>query len=507
MQLNSCAGYWQARLQKLLFLLALIGACPAAMGKTYYVDSAVQNDAGNGSQASPKKFLTSGMALMSVNGGDTLVLADGTYSTLQDAITRFTRLKNGKPDAYNVIKASVDGGAVLKGEFSLPLTSAYLQFEGLKWDSPFAKAVVGHHLKFLRCAFRGGPATGNAVSLAIGTNDQTPGAQYVLIEDSWVYGPGGRYKLIVYNAEFVVLRRVVVRHDAGWTYDGQNPQGGITIYNSKDVHLQNGIVIDSDLNYPGWEAGLYIVKNNDARILQVHAGTRVRGSMVLNVKNGAIGFDGLGKVQDAQVIDSVIWGAASGLSVNNGDHAITVRGMTVGKLTKIAFGLFGGRDASLDIRNTIIYGTNLPFSRQAGVLTHQYNNCNANNNSNCNSLGETAYNPLSNGLKYLPRVEAMAALKSAGEGRQQVGAQIVDRIGVDNSIYGDTGFDTPSGESLWPWPYEERLKSDLCADGIARGMCGKALSLTDYVWTYIGAASPIPKPAAAPGTVQKSIRN
>ena len=65
MQLNLCVGHCRTLLQRLVLLLALMVAIPLAMAKTYYVNTAVTNDAGNGSQASPKKFLTSGLALMS----------------------------------------------------------------------------------------------------------------------------------------------------------------------------------------------------------------------------------------------------------------------------------------------------------------------------------------------------------------------------------------------------------------------------------------------------------
>ncbi|MBL0125040.1 MAG: hypothetical protein IPP88_20800 [Betaproteobacteria bacterium] len=236
---------------KFLTLILLLCLSPQTVfGKDIYVDSMAANDTGKGTKASPKKFLISGLAMMSTSGGDTVTLAAGSYSAVGDAITRIVQLPNGKPGAYNVIKAAVDGSVTLTREFSLPLTSGYLQFEGLKWDSAYTKAVAGHHLRFLRCAFKGGPAIGNVATLVIGTNDQTPGAQHILFEDSWVYGPGGRYKILVYNAEFVVLRRVVARHDAGWTYDGRNPQGGITIYNAKDVYLQNSLVIDSDRTIP-----------------------------------------------------------------------------------------------------------------------------------------------------------------------------------------------------------------------------------------------------------------
>ncbi len=469
----------------------------AAIGKTIFVDAAAANDAGNGTPAKPKKILASGMAMMSAMGGDTLILASGTYSAPGDAITRFVRVPNGKPGAYNVIKAAVDGGVTLTGEFSLPLTSEYLQFEGLKWDSANSKALAGHHLKFLRCAFKGAPSEGNVATLTIGTNDHTPGAQHVLIEDSWVYGPGGRYKILVYNAEFVVMRRVFVRHDAGWKYDDRNPQGGVTIYNSKDVHLQNSLVIDSDLDYPGWGAGIYIVKNNDRTLLPVHSGTRVTGSIVLNVKGSAIGFDGLGRVVDARIQDSVIWDATNGLFLNNGDHAVSVGGLTVGKLTKGAFGVYAGPGATLDVQHTIVVNTDFAFAGEngRGTIARKYNNCNANRNGRCNAIGETTYSPFSSGLKYLPRIEEKTPLKNGGEGGRQVGAQIVNRIGANGSMFGEAGFDAQTSESLWPWPNEARLWSDVCA-GVTRGFCGKNLSLTEYIWNYLAPEGSIVRPYA-----------
>lgn len=468
----------------------------AAYGAVHYVDASALNDAGKGSQASPKKFLASGMALMSGNGGDTLVLAAGIYSDSKNGIARNTVVPSGKPGAYNVIKAAVDGSVLLTAALDLPLNAAYLQFEGLKWDSPLAKGIAGHHLKFLRCAFRGGPAAGNTVSLAIGTNDKTPGAQYVLIEDSWVYGPGGRYKLLVYNAEFVVLRRVVVRHDGGWSHDGRNPQGGITIYNSKDVQLQNAAVIDSDLAYSGWEAGIYLVKNTDSKTLPIHTGTRVRGSIVLNISGRAVGIEGWGRVQDARFEDTVIWKAGDGLSLNNGTHAVAARGLTVGNVSGTAFAIWGGSETTLDVRNSIVFNSRFAFQQQAGGVTHSHNNCSK--TGTCSSAGETSYDPISNGLKYLPRIEAGTPLKSAGEGRQQVGAEIVNRIGQSGSLFGEVGFENVGSDSLWPWPYEGRLKVDLCEGGIARGMCGTSLSLTDYVWSRLGSASPVARPIAAP---------
>ena len=117
----------------LIFCLSI----QTAIGKDIYVDSMAPSDTGKGTMASPKKFLASGLAMMSAAGGDTVILAPGSYSTPGDAITRSMRPPNGKPGAYNVIRAAIDGSVSLTREFSLPLTSAYLQFEGLTWDGAY----------------------------------------------------------------------------------------------------------------------------------------------------------------------------------------------------------------------------------------------------------------------------------------------------------------------------------------------------------------------------------
>ncbi|MBL0125041.1 MAG: hypothetical protein IPP88_20805 [Betaproteobacteria bacterium] len=220
--------------------------------------------------------------------------------------------------------------------------------------------------------------------------------------------------------------------------------------------------------------------------------------MVLNVKGAAIGLDGYGKVDDAHIQDTVIWNAASGLFMNNGDHALTVNRMTIGKLSKPAFALYAGRESTLDVQNSIIANVDRAFSGEMGrgKLTHQYNNCHANNHRSCYATGETSFNPLTGGLKHLPRIEMASALKKAGDAGHQVGAQIVNRIGGNGSMFGDSGFNAETTENLWPWPYEDRLRSDLCADGVVRGFCAKSLSLTDYVWNYLTPNAQIVRPYA-----------
>src|SRR6185503_211303 len=146
-------------------LLAGLFVAQASFAATYYVDASAASDSGNGSQASPKKYIQSGVSLMSPSGGDTLIIAPGTYSNTSDSISSPTK---GKAGAYNVIKAATDGSVVIKGGFDLGTGDHYLRFEGLKFDQQDVKVILGRYVKILRCAFKGGPSSGNNVTVQVG---------------------------------------------------------------------------------------------------------------------------------------------------------------------------------------------------------------------------------------------------------------------------------------------------------------------------------------------------
>ena len=76
-------------------LLAGLALGQVSNAATYYVDTAAAADSGSGSQASPKKYIQSAVALMSSNGGDEVVIAPGTYSNAKDAIVNPTAGKAG----------------------------------------------------------------------------------------------------------------------------------------------------------------------------------------------------------------------------------------------------------------------------------------------------------------------------------------------------------------------------------------------------------------------------
>jgi len=500
-----------------LLLICALSFTPILLhAATYYVDvSVANNDAGNGSQASPKQYISSGIALMSSSGGDTLIIAPGTYSDPNDAINSVV---NGKPGAYNVIKAQTDGTVTINRNLALTRVGAsqaqYVQFEGLKWRSKTNKAIIGHHIKILRCAFEGGPASGNTSNFSIGTNNQTPGSRDILIEDTQFYGAGGRYELLVFNSDSIVLRRIVVRHDLGWCFVANAnpctgngpPEAGLSVYSSKNIQVQNFLIIDSNQQYFYWEAAFYIINNTNNLD---NDNTVVEGSLSINNLGVSYKYDGSKAVTNSVIRNSVSYGGnyfAIGLGAQAGSDS-TLKNLTI--IGNSGHGIQVGYSSStFNLTNSVLVGNggrgiNYDASGSPTNWSESYNNCSNNTVNGCPGTGDTGYDAYTNGLLYPIRIESGSTLDTAGASGSTVGANITNRLGVSGTLYGETGYATETSQSLWPWPQETRIKNDMCNEintGVAdRGWCATNLSLTDYIWGLLnnplpGGLSPMPTP-------------
>ena len=108
-------------------------------------------------------------------------------------------------------------------------------------------------------------------------------------------------------------------------------------------------------------------------------------------------------------------------------------------------------------------------------------------------MGCKSENPLENKrmpvLKYLLRIEEGSELKGSGYDKQDYGANVIARYGVDGSRYGDPGYNTLTTVSLWPWPNEDRIKNDFSLSS-KRGFCADGMTLTKYIWEYLGNKMP-----------------
>ena len=447
-----------------------------AKGAVYFVDANAADDSGDGSTDRPKKYIGSGAALMSSAGGDTLVLKAGTYGNALDTIDT---LVSGKANGWNVIKAEVDGTVIITAPLNLSLDDHYLQFEGLKWGGPTEKGISGRYVKMLRCAFKDGPATGNTVVLAIGTNDATPGAQHILIEDSYVYGSGGRYKILVYNADKVVLRRIVARHQDGWSDTKGDPQAVVSLYNSTDVLTQNLLLLDSG-GHGYFEAALYHPSNSRAS-----GNIRNIGAIILNIAGTAVGWDDHTASSGNLLDDTVIWKADTAISINGAPHAGVLNRLTIGKIP-----LGGTNDWSggggFTLKNSVLWEV---ADNKFSSLPHVFNVCFA---PAC--TGNTTLNPANSGLQWLPHTGTGSPLSTAGESGGRAGATVLRRLGISGTLWGETGYDQLSTDKLWPWPNEAAIWQAMCPDaGVATGLCA-APSITHYVWEQLGN----PMPASFP---------
>jgi hypothetical protein len=94
------------------------------------------------------------------------------------------------------------------------------------------------------------------------------------------------------------------------------------------------------------------------------------------------------------------------------------------------------------------------------------------------------------------RIEPGSKLKGRGYGGADIGANVLYRYGVDGSRHGEPDFNALTDTPLWPWPNEDRIKTEMCEKtGVTRGFC-RARSLTHYLWEYLG--QPMPTDPYAP---------
>ncbi|HYP26616.1 MAG TPA: DNRLRE domain-containing protein [Blastocatellia bacterium] len=475
--------YLTVGLSSLLF--AFLMSPTQSYAATYYV-SPGGNDSNTCSQAtnssSPRRTISS--ALNCLAPGDTLVLRDGTYSGAPNILSN---IPNGLPGQEVTIKAEHDGAVIITAGLQMDHTDSYIRVEGLRFHGSSSKTVLGNHIKFFRNEFKDGCSSGNCASMTVGTNDFSDTAD-ILLEDNWFHGIGGRYNLLVYNADRVVVRRAVIRHDGGWTDNGSlNPEAGINFYNSSNCAAQNVIVIDSNESYATWEAAFYSVSNNSPP--HGNSNNIWVGCIALVTKGQGLTLDGGNSINSPSIKDCVFWdNAAGGISLGTGPrNSVSIRNVTIGRTFVSNSGWGGGigffGSGSATIANAIIKNKIKALDGAAATYYDCFGNveCPA-------GAGRVTYDPEQNGLEYMPRIEDNSPLKSAGQSGGQIGATLVSRIGASGTLYGETGWDTITGTALWPWPYQERIKAEMC-DTVTRGFCG-AQSLTKYIWEYLG--NPIP---------------
>lgn len=511
-----------ARMVLWLFFFPILScsslATPAgpSNGSTFYISPTGSNWNNGRSAGSP--FKTFHHAFGKMSPGDELILLDGVYSepagTGYISYTDYSRNIGGSrsdqipsganPSRATFVHALNPGKVTIIGPLFIGRSfrkDSYIKIEGITFEGG-GSLYNTSHVTIKNCGFHG--------AFGIGTRDHNDGNDHNLIEDVWIWASGERVIAINYRARFNVWRRVLVRGDGCGARKCQgkgNPNVGITVYDSSHVSLQNVMVVDrilapADSPYA------------DFAVAQHTPGAHFFGQNewlgTLSLRAPDTGYymepDRGGTIDPTiRITNAIAWDAASlGFNLdragtNNQLENLTVRALGwdgVRISPKLTTGVLRNV-ISVDAPRSGI-NSRYPFSHvnvyNAGQDAYQQNNC----ETGCYSSDPRADGGIPS-LKYLVRIEPGSRLKGSGYQGADIGANVLYRYGIDGSRHGEPGFNEFTSAPLWPWPNEERIKTEMCEKtGVTRGFC-QAKSLTHYIWEYMG--NPLPSSPYAPSTV------
>ncbi|MEP7155921.1 MAG: hypothetical protein ABI905_09110 [Betaproteobacteria bacterium] len=439
---------------------AITGNCSVivsfASSTPKYVSTTGNDTTGNGSIGSPWK--TIGKGISTLVSGETLIIKAGVYSGTQNFITG---VPSGIASKYTTVMAETPMQTRIQslttlgvGENQLNLSANYIKVDGFIFDMQgttnpaFTGTVSGNFNTVSRSIFkRSGDIDSFGGLLEVTGNDN-------LFEDmagtgacAICFKQGGASAITQRN----IWRRVVGRFDYS---NSTQPKatfgtiGGSTPGNVRDHLYQNVIAIDGQNpgNLGGAEKmGGFYAAQNTANIT-------LQGSIVLNEGAGPAGMllRELGSVNNTS--HSVVWdiqnpgAGAIGLIGGNGDH-LTIGGNVPGP------------------------AVDLITSATASLLKPGANPANLLNNT--------------------------------------PGAVITKQYGVSGTRWGQAGYDQITSVDLWPWPYQDTIKTVFqeannvpagnspATNSTFRGFAstsptlfGGANTLTSYVWEYLGTPCP-----------------
>jgi len=501
---------------KKMFLLAaglLLLVSGAASAQTYYVGTNGSDPAGSGTRSSP--WATIGYGLNRLSGGDTLVVLPGTYRGSANFINdRMYNIPSGTAGNYTTIKAETPFSVRLESNTSLgywdnmlAVQGQYINVDGFIFNMTntltpsHVGEISGSYIKLTRVIFR-----------RAGDIDEYGGWLYVggsynLIEDCAGVG-AARYGFETggpnSNANHNIFRRCVGRVDYS---NSPQPKATFAMYgnnsgsNARDVLYQNCIAIDGRRGPSGSEdtyGGFYFPKNA--------AGVKIQGSIVLNNEAGHAGYF-IKELQGSDITleNSIAWG------IYGGQWTVGVRAN-------------GSTGSPLILDHVTIGASPFSYWNQDSAVSRILRNSLFYDNGGTSPIGDYGWSPNTNNafrpanqaqgnnaitqgvsLKYIVRPEAGSVLDGAGTDGKPVGASVTKRYGVSGTLWGEPGFDIETSEELWPWAYENVIKSVFSesnpppagnvpsTNNTTRGFCatgndqwGQPMTLTRYIWQYLG---------------------
>ncbi len=492
-----------APVKSILLLIAMIIIVSPAYAATVYMGPSEQ-------------YTNLQAAMKGMSGGDTLIIRDGIYTGTSNSITNSVHPPSGSSGSFTTIRAEHPRYVTFDGQgtnnmFYVDGNSAgnvnWVKFSGIIWGRSSSSDVVfiqgttaihNSHIYFTQCGFfDGGLAASTSTN---GLNIRR--TDYALVEDCYVWGEL-YYGMLMEMCSYSIFRRCVGRYDIH-----RGARGGIIgVYSSSNMEVQNCIAIDCDQDtyYTAISEYIYAFAypTTDGASTNIHN----RGNIALNLKStgkivsGLISSNGGGS---GFTFDDVVfwdtsggfWDRVTGTAFN---HCIFGKSGGSG----ISEGLASDNNGPMN--NSIILDNTTYGAKSTSDYNIYYNNGTNFHNSSAGvhdycSQKSNAINPRANSLLYLTRVESGSNLSNIGSGVERIGPRILNIIGGTGTFYGDTGYNTESSTSLWPFPNEGIIKNQFAAytgnshgSAIgARGFCagtskdGSAQTLTKYIWEYLG---------------------
>lgn len=438
--------------------------------------------------------------------GNVLQVANGTYTA--GSPPQGTAGSAGSPI---VVQAQNDGGVLITGGL-LIRRSSYLTFIGLHVqaaddvifvDSHNSLGNSSHHLTFQRIGWEC-TTTGSTDEPCFAMGD---GTHHVLVEDSWGWG-AGRYTISCYGGnggndtpnltcDNNTFRRLVLRQGPNTNLNGGNPQACHTLYYASNNIVENVICLDSTHAGGSSTSDFYLTQHDDVAFgASTHTdNNKYYGLISINNTGGSacwwIDIDQGGIASNNEVHHLVCWDPTSnpGWGTLVTCSSSTANGNIVDHATIYSVTNSGWENAcgSTQISNSLLisngdYGTLQEGTGSTG--THDYNfyfgnGSGARNNVTTETHTSTTCNPA---FVYPLRVEVGNCARGAAADGSSIGANLEKR-------YQDG---TVTATDLWPWPYETRIKTEMCGSGPGHtvGWCAGSKTLTKYVWEFTGGTSP-----------------
>ena len=457
-----------------LLLLAMASAAflvDAAAGErpamTFYLSAQGKDGADGRSPERPMRSFD--RAFSRLRPGDELVLLDGTYSAAAGTGTihwnngsASAQIPSGTAQRPTVVRAQNPGAVKILGPLFVGRSNrkdSYIRVQGITFEG--GGSLYNSSFVTLKDVGFHGP-------FDIGTNDHDQGNTDNLVEDAWIWSSGVRVVAINYRAHRNVRRRVVVRGDGCGTSEcsgSGNPNVGFTVYDSMDVSVQNVMVIDrvltgSDSPYADFACAqhtadprYYFGRNEWLGVLSLNAPDIGFYCEPDEVVDGAPTF---------RLLGSVFWNSrGGGVNVARAGQRHFIQGLRIrsgGDGFRFAPELSrsGAAISDIEVDGEGRYALNSAIEVVGGSVRGRWRS--AVNQAGCRGCST-------------PKVADGSA--------RPPGTHLV-RYGVDGARYGEAGYAEPSESSLWPWPNEARIRSEMCAQ-TARGFCADGMTVTAYV--------------------------